>query len=120
MNNLKATNGKLVRARKLNERSKVPLATDCRAVDLILQSLYPKERQSAEWGVRGFRGCYHRVTTVLPSNPYKRYRILSLCVHLSNYRTRKLGRNEIRTVYENDVEFMNKSKGLLNAVSGGD
>lgn len=62
VNNYEATNKKILRARESNERSQIPLLTDSRAGDLLLQSLYPQEWQSAEWGVHGLRRCYHRVT----------------------------------------------------------
>lgn len=99
VNNMTATNGKVVRARKLNELSRMPMSAACQAIDQLLHHLYPKERQSAEWGVRGLSGPFRRFHSILPSNDYKQYRIISSCVHLVNYRTKRIGRNQIRSVY---------------------
>ena len=72
------------------------------AVDTLLDKAMPSERQSAEWGVRALKGPFMRLTTTLPGNVYVRGRILRLCVHLYNLRTRLVGLNQIRTVYSND------------------
>lgn len=41
----RTTNGKIVRARKTNETNAIPHSTFLAAVDVILQRIYPSERQ---------------------------------------------------------------------------
>ena len=102
--------GKIVRARKTNEigpRSDAPHSYWLSAVDTILERSMPSERQSAEWGVRGLKRPFKRLTIPLTGNAYKRKRIISLCAHLHNFRTRFLGRSQIRTAYSgNNCEFI--------------
>ena len=93
--------GEILRARKSNEmgsNSNVPRSTWLAAVDTLLESALPSERQSAEWGLRALKGPFARLKTVLPADAHARYRILGLCVHLYNLRVRKVGLNQIRTV----------------------
>lgn len=99
VHNTRVTNGKVLRAKKANEMGCIPLSDECAAVELLLQRLYPKDRESAEWGIRGLRGPFRRLTTTMPSDGYKRGMLLSVVCHLSNYRTRNIGCNQIRSVY---------------------
>lgn len=61
----------------------------------------PSERQSAEWGVRAIKGPFGRLKLPLSPDALKRERLLRICVHLFNLRTRLVGLNQIRTVYAN-------------------
>lgn len=51
VNNITATNGKIVRALKWNELSQLLFLSDGQPVNFLLQRLYPRERQSGEWEV---------------------------------------------------------------------
>jgi len=97
--------GKIVRSRKVNEIPRAGTVTETAyraAIDLLLDRAMPSERQSAEWGVRAIKGPFKRLTVPLPCDAYKRLRIILLCAHIYNYRTRLVGLNQIRTVYAND------------------
>jgi hypothetical protein len=59
-------------------------------------------RQSAEWGMRGIQGAFARLKTALPLNGRKRKLIIETCVRLFNLRTRFLGINQIKVVYDPD------------------
>ena len=93
------TNGKIVRARKTNETSDIPYSATLAAVDVLLQRAMPSERQSAEWGVRAFKGPFARLKIPLSPDSYKRYRLIRICCHLFNFRTRYVGLNHVRTSY---------------------
>jgi len=95
-------NGKIVRARKANELSgpgAVPHSCYIAATEMLLDRAMPSERQSAEWGVRAIKGPFKRITVELPADSYTRYRLLILVAHLYNFRVRRVGLNQIRTVY---------------------
>lgn len=93
--------GKIVRRRKTNETDSIPESAQLAAVNLILQRLFPSERQSAEWRIRAFKaplGCLHLPIT---SDSSKRKRLLTVCVCLLIARTRLIGLNHITTTYAN-------------------
>ncbi len=50
-------------------------------------------------GVRALTGPVSRLTTTLPANSESRMSIIALSAHLFNLRTRKVGLNQLRTVY---------------------
>lgn len=57
-------------------------------------------RQTAEWGNRGLQGCFGRLRIPLEVNhSNQRSDLLETCGRLYNLRTRKVGINQIRTVY---------------------
>ena len=94
--------GKIIRARKANEhgdRSGVPRSSWMAAVEVMLERAMSSERQSAEWGVRALKGPFKRLTTKLPPDSWARYRLLAVSSHLYNFRVRKVGLNQIKTVY---------------------
>ena len=99
VNNTRITNGKIVRGRKSNETADIPESAALAAVDIILERIMPSERQSAEWGVRAIKAPFARFKVPLSPDSEKRFRILSICCHLFNFRTRKVGLNQIRTTY---------------------
>ena len=99
VNNTTATNGKVLRGRKSNETREIPESAALAAVDALLQRIMPSERQSAEWGVRALKGPFQRLKTPLPADSVKRLRLLRICCHLFNFRTRYVGLNQIRTTY---------------------
>lgn len=99
VNNTQTTHGKVIRGRKTNETSDIPESAALAAVDIIMQRVMPSERQSAEWGVRAIKGPFARLKVPLPADSRKRLRLLRICCHLFNFRTRYVGLNQILTTY---------------------
>lgn len=60
------------------------------------------ENESAEWGARTLKGPFARLTVTIPTDAYQRKRILVTTVQLRNLRVRRVGLNQIRTVYANE------------------
>lgn len=89
VNNTRVTNGKILRARKSGKTNDIPESPELAAVDLILQRVVPSERQSAEWGVRAIKAPLGRLNVPLLADCEKRRRIIEVCCHLFNFRTRK-------------------------------
>lgn len=57
-------------------------------------------RQTAEWGNRGLQGSFGRLRIPLEiNNDEKRGDLLEICIRLYNLRARRVGFNQIRTVY---------------------
>ncbi len=57
-------------------------------------------RQTAEWGNRQLQGTFGRLRVPLDiGNAEKRGDLLEVCFRLNNLRTRRIGINQIRTVY---------------------
>ena len=99
INDARITKGKIIRSPKANETQNIPESTELYAVDLILQRVMPSERQSAEWGIRALKGPFGRLKVALPADAEKRARIIRICCHLLNFRTRFVGLNQIRSTY---------------------
>lgn len=95
----KEVEGKIVRGRKVNERCDV-MSEEMAAIDIILQRVLPSERQSAEWGIRAFKAPFGLLRLPMSADSEKRRTILLVCCHLLNLRTRRVGLNQIRTVYK--------------------
>ena len=57
-------------------------------------------RQAAEWGMRVLQGGFGRLHQVMSYRPAIREIILVCCFHLLNLRTRAMGINQIRAVFE--------------------
>jgi hypothetical protein len=58
-------------------------------------------RQTAEWGNRHLQGCFGRLRVPLPADLAElRSTMLEVIFRLSNVRTRLVGINQIKTVYE--------------------
>ncbi|KJA13320.1 hypothetical protein HYPSUDRAFT_1079676 [Hypholoma sublateritium FD-334 SS-4] len=58
-------------------------------------------RQTAEWGMRSIQGSFGRLRLPLPIEDTElRANLLETCFRLHNLRTRKVGRNQIQSVYE--------------------
>lgn len=77
------------------------------AIDLILKRTMPSERQSAEWGVRSLKAPFGRLRLPLPIDSYRRRRILQVCVHLLNIRTRSVGLKQLRSTYASSQQDPN-------------
>ncbi|KAJ7325461.1 hypothetical protein DFH08DRAFT_817138 [Mycena albidolilacea] len=57
-------------------------------------------RQTAEWGMRALQGSFGRLRLPLDiGDTDARGNLLEICVRLHNLRTRRVGHNQIRTVY---------------------
>lgn len=97
--NTRDTSGKLVRAHKAGEQY-VQKSIGKDYIDMILQRIYPSRRQMAECGVWALREPFQRLTRVLLPDPSLWFWIIALCCHVSNFRMRTIGHNQIRTVYE--------------------
>lgn len=59
----------------------------------------PSERQTAEWVVAAQKCPFQRLAVNLPAGVYRQYRIIGCCVYLINFRTRKVGFIQIRSIY---------------------
>ncbi len=57
-------------------------------------------RQSVEWGIRGIKSSWPRITAGLRTEFEWNQQLLLFIMHLHNYRTRTVGFNQIRTVFE--------------------
>jgi len=55
-------------------------------------------RQAVEWGMRVLKGPWPRLTTRLTTRPHERLLLVANIVRLSNFRTRMMEINQIRTV----------------------
>lgn len=98
--------GKFARARKGNKTAFIPESVALAAVDIFLQRFLPRERQSAEWGVRALKAPFGRLR--LPLSPDMKIKWFScVCTQLINERTRIVGQNHITTIYENSVTDIN-------------
>lgn len=91
--------GKCVRARNVTETRDLGESEVLNAVVTVLQGILPSERKSVEWRERAFKAPFGRLCLPLDINASRRGRLLTLCAHLLNLRTRRLGINQIRTVY---------------------
>lgn len=91
----KATNGKLMKARKTNETQDLPKSVPLSAIDVVLQRIYPRERQSAEWAVRAITSIFPRLKVQILADSLKRLRLIQTCCHLYNFHTRFAGLNKI-------------------------
>lgn len=60
------------------------------------------QRVAAEWGNAGLQAAWVRLTTPLTTHDQHRRRIIAVCLHLHNFRTRVVDINQIRTVYDKD------------------
>lgn len=57
-------------------------------------------RQAVEWGMRAIQGAFGRLRMPLDINdPVGRRTLIETCLRLHNLRTRRIGNNQIRTVY---------------------
>lgn len=99
VNNTGSTNGKVVRARNTNETCSIPESAALAAVQIIMQLVYPGERQSTECVIRSIKGPFMWLDSILPAESAKRMLIITCRFHILNYRTRTVGFNHIRTTY---------------------
>lgn len=87
--------GTIVKARKVGENGTLLNSIKIDVIDLLLQKLFPSERHFAVWSIRGINSPFARLKTILTGDAYKRYCLISICVHLYNLRVRHVGLNQI-------------------------
>ena len=72
----------------------------------VARSLYGQSlthlRQCSEWGNNILTGCWRRLRTKLPTDNVACAQIIWVCILLHNWRMETIGRNQIRT-YFNDI-----------------
>ena len=90
---------KVMRGRKANELWDLPQSKVLARLDILLQRLIPRVRQSAEWGLRAIKAPFGRLHYPLPADTHKRRRLLLICCHIFNLRTRTLRNNQLRSVF---------------------
>mgnify|MGYP003386608260 CR=1 FL=1 len=66
---------------------------------LKLHNTYVSLRQSSEWGMRALQGTFPRLKSRLCSDSHRRGDIIESIVLLHNFRTNKVGFNQIQTVF---------------------
>ena len=67
-------------------------------------------RQCSEWGNNVLTGVFRRLrSTKLPVDNVKRAKIMWSAILLHNYRTNNVGRNQIKTYFDN-IELKNQMK----------
>lgn len=70
-------------------------------------------RQCSEWGNNVLTGCFRRLRNPLPTHNIKRARLMWCCILLHNWRTNTVGRNQIKTYFDEleqrDNELENNS-----------
>lgn len=76
-----------------------------RADLLALHTAVVYVRQSAEWAVRDLKGSFARLKSVLPWDKDRRKTIFEAAILLSNFRTRRIGLSQVRTVYQDHLSF---------------
>lgn len=84
----------------LKENAHLPVDATERAEVLAFNRQLLSLRQAAEWGNRALQGCFGRLRIPLDiNNSARRSAILECCVRLYNLRCRRVGLNQIRSVY---------------------
>lgn len=73
-------------------------------VMLDLAAAYVSLRQASEWGMRSLQGTFPRLKKRLPTDKHTRLQIIHCSVLLHNFRTTRMGINQIATVF--DEEYM--------------
>ena len=61
-------------------------------------------RQCFEWGNNILTEVFRRLRSLLPADNMARALIMWSCIYLYNYRTEIIGRNQIRTYFDNLVD----------------
>lgn len=85
---------KPLRKNQLNKHTK-----KVRKISLRIHRAIVPLRQAVEWGIASFKASFPRLRLPLPAHIEDRAGLFELCVHLYNYRTRLVDRNQIRTVF---------------------
>ncbi|ETO63233.1 hypothetical protein F444_19048 [Phytophthora nicotianae P1976] len=72
---------------------------ECRLGLVALSNAITSVRQAAEWGMGSAERCYRRLQLRLPFDPQERGRLLRNIYRLYNFRVRKTGISQIRSVF---------------------
>jgi len=88
--------GKVLRPLKISE------ALTASPKSQTLSRIVSGMRVPCEWGNRGLQACFPRLRLPLPVNNELRSQIITTCVLLCNFRTRKMDYGQIRTYYHKD------------------
>jgi hypothetical protein len=72
------------------------------------------KRQAAEWGQRALKSLSPRCSTRLPVGAHERAHMLRTLVHFHNFRTRRIGKNQIKTVYQAALDRRNEELAALD------
>ena len=79
---------------------------DDRVRDYLLEesNIYVSLRQASEWGMRALQGTFPRLKARLPADNDFRHDIILCVLLLHNFRTEKVGINQIATVFDREYE----------------
>ena len=69
-----------------------------------LSNIYTSLRQASEWGMRGLQGSFPRCKKCLPSDKDKQRMVLECIIFIHNFRTEKVGHNQIAEVFNPEYE----------------
>lgn len=95
--------GKILKPLKSGD--KMPASQYAFAREVRTSHEVTSERQAAEWGMRSLQGTFPRLYMPSPASDHvKRLRMLTVITRLHNVRTRMVGINQIRTVYDEAIE----------------
>jgi hypothetical protein len=83
----------------ISTRAKEAMNPDVLRALTPLHEKYVSLRQASEWGMRALQGSFSRMKSRLTSNSLKRKQILNAIVLLHNFRTQKVGLNQISEVF---------------------
>jgi hypothetical protein len=85
----------------MKDKTSIRNVTQAEAQDMVAYSnAITSARQAAEWGMRALQGSFGRLRMPLDiTNHQARGDLIETCVRLHNLRTRKIGRNQIKSVY---------------------
>jgi hypothetical protein len=95
----------------------VRLPSNLQAREAILEESreITNARQAVEWGMRSIQGAFGRLRLPLSINPKSRQRILIICFRLHQLRVRRVGINQIQSVY--DPLWQNSEEQAIEQVS---
>lgn len=96
---MRASGGKVVRARKFNKTGDLPTSAALTAIDLIMQRVLPSEQQSAERGFRSLKGTFGMIRLPLTVVVTRCGCLPCDLIHLLNLRTRVVCLRQIRNTY---------------------
>jgi hypothetical protein len=88
----------------ISRRQAVHLAANLQAYLLKISNIYVSLCQASEWGMRGLQGTFSRFKKRLPGNPSKQKLVIQSIVLIHNFKTKNVGLNQIRTVFDPEYE----------------
>ncbi len=88
----------------MSRRSRQNLSPLLRREYIELHNKYVSLRQSSEWGMRALQGTFSRLKSRLTSNSLLRHNIIFSILLLHNFRTARVGLNQIAVVFNPHYE----------------